>query len=65
MSSFKNKTNDIDEFRSALTTIQAHERTRILPVDHAVFFEALDKPPAPTDALRAAARQKRGRTASG
>ena len=41
-------------YRSALETIAAHERTVLDPVDHAVFFAALDRPPAPTDKLAAA-----------
>lgn len=51
-------------YQAALTTIEAHERTRLQPVDHSAFFEALDNPPAPTDALRAAARKYRGRVSS-
>ena len=39
-------------YRSAMETIAAHERTHLLPVDHASFFAALDTPPAPTDRLR-------------
>jgi uncharacterized protein (DUF1778 family) len=41
-------------YRAALDTIAAHEGTALQPVDHAAFFEALDAPPAPTDALRTA-----------
>jgi len=41
-------------YRSAMETIEAHERTALQPVDHAAFFAALDTPPAPTDKLRAA-----------
>ncbi|NCN83722.1 MAG: DUF1778 domain-containing protein [Sphingomonadales bacterium] len=44
-------------YQAALTTIEAHERTRLQPVDHVAFFEALDNPPAPTKALRAAAKK--------
>jgi uncharacterized protein (DUF1778 family) len=51
-------------YQSALATIATHERTRLQPVDHAAFFEALDNPPAPSDALRAAARKYRGRVSS-
>jgi uncharacterized protein (DUF1778 family) len=29
-------------YKSALQTIEAHERTMLSPVDHAAFFEALD-----------------------
>lgn len=41
-------------YQAALETIAAHERTLLQPADHAAFFAALDNPPAPTDALRAA-----------
>ncbi|HEX6860165.1 MAG TPA: DUF1778 domain-containing protein [Caulobacteraceae bacterium] len=41
-------------YQSAIETIAAHERTVLQPVDHAVFFAALDNPPAPTEKLRAA-----------
>ena len=41
-------------YRSAMETIAAHERTTLKPIDHQVFFAALDEPPAPTDKLRAA-----------
>lgn len=41
-------------YQSALETIEAHERTILAPLDHAVFFAAMDAPPAPTDKLRAA-----------
>jgi uncharacterized protein (DUF1778 family) len=44
-------------YRSALETIAAHERTMLRPLDHAVFFAALDAPPAPTPRLRAAVEQ--------
>ena len=44
-------------YQAALTTIAAHERTVLLPVDHEAFFAALDAPAAPTDALRAAFRR--------
>jgi uncharacterized protein (DUF1778 family) len=39
-------------YKSALETIAAHERTMLQPVDHAVFFAALDNPPAPSAKLR-------------
>jgi uncharacterized protein (DUF1778 family) len=42
-----------------MATIEAHERTALQPADHAAFFAALDKPPAPTEALRAAFRRHR------
>lgn len=46
-------------YSSALETIRLHERTLLSPVDHAAFFSALDKPPAPTAKLREAfARHK-------
>lgn len=41
-------------YKSAMETIAAHERTTLQPVDHEVFFAALDNPPAPTEKLRAA-----------
>jgi len=44
-------------FQSAMATIEAHERTQLQPVDHIAFFDALDNPSAPTDALRDAAKQ--------
>lgn len=37
----------------AMKTIAAHERTLLQPVDHAVFFDALENPPAPNDKLQA------------
>lgn len=46
-------------YEAALATISAHERTVLQPVDHAAFFAALDAPPAPTEALRAAFRRHR------
>ena len=39
-------------YQAAIDTINSHERTQLSQVDHAAFFEALDNPPAPTDALR-------------
>lgn len=41
-------------YSSALETIAAHQRTTLQPIDHAAFFAALDNPPEPTEALRAA-----------
>ncbi|MFM7443561.1 MAG: DUF1778 domain-containing protein [Tabrizicola sp.] len=35
------------------------EVTNLKPCDHKVFFEALDCPPSPTEALRAAFRRRR------
>ncbi len=51
-------------YQSAMETIAAHENTVLQPEDHATFFAALDNPPAPTDALRAAADQYRRRVIS-
>lgn len=44
---------------AARETIERHEVTRLTPADHAAFFAALDTPPAPTDALRAAFKRHR------
>ncbi len=46
-------------YQSALQTIAAHERTVLQPVDHAVFFAALDNPPAATERLKAAFERHR------
>jgi uncharacterized protein (DUF1778 family) len=46
-------------FQAAIRTIAAHERTFLQPVDHEAFFTALDTPPAPTEALRAAFKRHR------
>jgi uncharacterized protein (DUF1778 family) len=46
-------------YQAALATIEAHERTALQPADHVAFFAALDAPPAPTKALRAAFRRHR------
>jgi uncharacterized protein (DUF1778 family) len=46
-------------YRSALETIAAHERTVLQPGDYAAFFSALDRPPAPTETLNAAAARHR------
>lgn len=51
-------------YRSAMETIEAHERTMLAPVDHAAFFDALDNPPAPTEKLRAAVARRRDRVSS-
>lgn len=48
-------------YRQALETIAAHERTSLHAIDHAAFFAALDKPPAPTARLREAF-ERHGRT---
>lgn len=47
-------------YKSAIETITAHDCTMLRPIDHAAFFVALDKPPTPTDKLRAASAVKRG-----
>jgi uncharacterized protein (DUF1778 family) len=41
-------------YSSALETIAARQRTALQPIDHGAFFAALDSPPEPTEALRAA-----------
>lgn len=46
-------------YQAALATIAAHEHTTLQPIDHAAFFAALDTPPAPTEALKAAFRRHR------
>ena len=46
-------------YRAATETIAAHERTVLQPIDHAAFFAALDRPPVPSDNLRAALRRHR------
>jgi uncharacterized protein (DUF1778 family) len=51
-------------YKAAMETIAAHERTTLQPVDHDVFFAALDTPPAPTEKLRAAF-QRYGETIAG
>lgn len=40
----------------AQDVIAAHERTFLAPVDHAAFFDALERPAAPTEKLLAAAK---------
>jgi len=50
--------------KSAMEAIDTHERTALQPEDHAAFFEALDNPPAPAEALRAAVGQYRRRVVS-
>ncbi|ORE97998.1 DUF1778 domain-containing protein [Aurantimonas sp. 22II-16-19i] len=52
-------------YEAALRTIAAHERTTLMPADHAAFFSALDNPPEPTDALRAAFSRYRATVDSG
>jgi uncharacterized protein (DUF1778 family) len=41
-------------YERALSTIQAHEVTRLTPEDHRAFFVALENPPAPTEKLSSA-----------
>lgn len=41
-------------YERAMSTIQAHEVTRLKAEDHQAFFDALENPPAPTERLRAA-----------
>ena len=41
-------------YKAAREVIEAHEATVLSPADHAVFFEALDNPPGPTERLREA-----------
>ena len=48
-------------YQSALATIAAHERTHLQPSDHAAFFDALDTPPEPTDALQKAVKRHQAR----
>jgi uncharacterized protein (DUF1778 family) len=40
----------------AQDVIAAHERTVLTPVDHAAFFDALERPAAPTKKLLAVAK---------
>jgi uncharacterized protein (DUF1778 family) len=51
-------------YASALKTIASHERTALKPIDHEVFFEALDHPPKPTRKLREAVKRYRERVVS-
>lgn len=46
-------------YQAALATLAAHERTLLQPVDHAVFFAALDQAPPASPALRAAFERHR------
>lgn len=39
-------------YRAALDTIEAYERTVLTKADHKAFFEALDAPAQPTQALK-------------
>lgn len=41
-------------YEAALETIARHQRTLLQPEDYEVFFNALDNPPEPTEALREA-----------
>ncbi len=49
-------------FRAARQTIEEHERLRLTGADRKVFLAALDKPPKPNKALRAAASRYRRST---
>ena len=49
-------------YQSALATIAAHEHTRLQAGDHEAFFSALDHPPEPTPALKAAFKRYRERS---
>lgn len=51
-------------YREAIRVIEAHERTRLEPVDHSAFFDALDASAAPTDELREAFRRHARRVVS-
>lgn len=51
-------------YSSALATIAAHEETRLRAEDHQAFFAALDHPPEPTEALKAAVDRYKSRTRS-
>jgi uncharacterized protein (DUF1778 family) len=51
-------------YKSAMETIEAHERTALRPIDHATFFAALDDPPEPTGKLRAAFDRHKATVAS-
>lgn len=44
-------------YQAAMRTIAEHERTALTSIDHEAFFAALDDPPPPSDALRAAFRR--------
>jgi uncharacterized protein (DUF1778 family) len=46
-------------YRSALETIEAHERTVLQPVDHAAFFALIDNPPQANPKLKAAFERHR------
>ena len=41
-------------YQAARAVIQAHEYTELQGIDHAAFFDALDQPVPPTQALKAA-----------
>ena len=51
-------------YQSALETVAAHERTVLKPVDHAIFFAALDTPPQPTEKLKGAFARHKSRVLS-
>lgn len=44
-------------YKAAIETIEAHERMTLSSADAEVFFDALDNPKPPTDALRKIARR--------
>ena len=44
-------------YKAAIETIATHEHTLLQPEDYESFFTALDNPPAPTEALRQAAKR--------
>ncbi len=50
-------------YQSALAIIAAHERTHLQAMDHKVFLAALDNPPEPAPALKAAFQRRRARHA--
>ena len=51
-------------YASALATIEAHLPTLLQPVDPEAFFNALDNPRPPTDALREAFASHKSRVIS-
>lgn len=52
-------------YKAALETIGTHERTFLDPADQAAFFDALENPPEPTNALREAFRTRSSRSGHG
>ena len=49
-------------YRAARRAIEDHERLHLSDQDRKVFLAALDNPPEPSQALRRAARRRRGMT---